>query len=366
MRKRFTRILFILLTLVVFIGAFYLYNSGFFNPKETPVSTDSPSPRPAGLSEKGGPIPVKAIVIQPGSIQDAIFVNGSTVPNEEVLVSSEVAGKITKILFKEGAFVKKGTVLIQLDVAELKAQRERLLVQQQLSRKIAERLEGLYKKEGVSLQEYEIARAEADQVDKELSLIDVQIEKRTIKAPFDGLLGLRQVSEGSYLSPGTAIVNLVSVNPIEIECSVPERYNTNVEVGTTIKFRMDGSNTDYNATVIAKEPNIDPTTRTLRLKASAPNPGSRILPGAFANVTVNLKNFEGTIMIPTEAILPELGGKKVYVYKNGKAQPVDVETGIRNEGRIQVLKGLSPGDTIITTGILQIRPGAEVSITNLN
>jgi len=223
----------------------------------------------------------------------------------------------------------------------------------------------LYKREGVSLQEFEIAKAEADQVDAELNLINVQLEKRTIRAPFNGLLGLRQVSEGSYLSPGATIVNLVSLNPINVEFSVPERYGRGINKGTKVQFVLDGSNDPLSAIVVAKESNVDATTRTLKLKAEAPNPNGRILPGAFANVSVNLRSFAGAIMIPTQAILPDLEGKKVFVFKGGKATSVDVETGIRREDFIQVTKGLSIGDTVITTGIMQIRPGAEVNITKI-
>lgn len=364
MRKGTTRILSIILAVVVFGTAFFLYRSGVFS-KEEPTPEKNINARPAANRERGGPIPVEAIIIQGSRAEEVINVNGSTTPNEEVTVTSEVPGKVTKILFKEGTVVSKGAVLIQLDIAELKAQRDRLVVDQQLKRKIAERLEGLYKREGVSLQELEIAKAEADQVDAELALISVQLEKRTVRAPFDGLLGLRQVSEGSYLSPGTAIVNLVSVNPINIEFSVPERYGRIVTKGTRVDFILDGSNAPLSAVVVAKESNVDATTRTLKLKAEAPNSNGRILPGAFANVAVKLRNFEGAIMIPTQAILPELEGKKVYVFRGGKAMPMSVETGIRREDLIQVTKGLSYGDTVIVTGIMQIRPAAEVKVTKV-
>jgi membrane fusion protein (multidrug efflux system) len=363
MKKSRIRILSIILAFVLVGGALVLYRLGIFSPKQPELPTTGAQPAAMRGFEV---IPVKAIVIRTGALQDAINVNGSTVANEEVMIASEVQGKITKIAFQEGTMVRRGTPLVQLDVDELKAQRERLLVRQQLTRKIAERLEGLYKKEGVSLQEYEIARAEADQVDAELALIDVQITKRLVRAPFDGILGLRQVSEGSFVSAGTPIVSLVNTNPIMIEFAVPERYSSSISSGTRINFLMDGTPERFTATVVAKDPNIDLTTRTLKLKASAPNPNGKILPGAFANVRVNLQSFSNAIMIPTQAIMPEMGGKKVYVYRDGKAEAVDIETGIRQEDMIQVTKGLQNGDTIITTGILQLRPGAAVRITEVN
>lgn len=307
--------------------------------------------------------PVKAMLIKTGELTDYISVNGSTVANEKVFVSSEVAGKITAIKFSEGMLVKKGATLVQLDDQELQAQMRELQVRKELTQKIAERLQSLYAKEGVSLQEYEIARAEADQVKAQMTLLSVQIDKRTIRAPFEGLLGLRQVSDGAYLSPGSPIVELVSINPINIEFSIPEKYSRKVARGTRINFRLDGSDEQFSATVVAKEPNIDANTRTLKLKASAPNPQGRILPGAFTNISVNLSEYDKAIMIPTQAIIPELNGKKVYVYKSGKAEAVTVETGVRQDTYIQVTNGLHSGDTLITTGVLLIKPGSDVTIT---
>ncbi len=367
MKKKNVRLLSILLALVIFAGAFYVYQAKPFSKKpESGGAGANQAPQPAAGGPMGeGPIPVTAMVISPEELLDVINVNGSTAPSEEVIVSSEVPGKITRILFKEGSMVQKGAALVQLDAEELQAQKDRLAVRRELTEKIAARLKNLYDREGVSLQEYEIAKAEAEQVVAELEIINVQLSKRTIKAPFAGQLGLRQVSEGSYLSPGTPIVNLVSVNPIDIEFSVPEKYGNVLKTGSAINFRIDGLADDFRATIVAKEPNIDPGTRTLKLKASATNPGGRILPGAFASVMVNLQSFDRAIMIPTEAIVPELGSKKVFVYHGGKAEAVEVETGIRKDTYIQVLGGLSPGDTLITTGVLQIRQGAPVVISEL-
>lgn len=364
MNKTLTRIISSVTAVIVFAGAFYIYQEKpFSKDKKTAEAAGAEMPAAPGPSGQGGPIPVRAMVIQPGPLRDFISVNGSTVANEEVTITSEVPGKIDQILFREGQFVKKGAPLVQLETDELEAQRQRLLVQQNLTEKIAERMKNLYDKEGVSLQEYEIAEAEAQQVRAELDLLNVQIEKRTITSPFNGLLGLRQVSEGSYLSPGAPIINLISTNPIHIEFSVPEKYGNVISDGRTIQFELDGMPGVFEARVIAREPNIDAATRTLKLKAAAPNPNGKILPGAFAKVTVNLQQFNNAIMVPTEAIIPEMGGKKVFLYRNGLAEATAVETGIRKETMIQVISGLQNGDTLITTGVLQIRSGAPVAIS---
>ncbi len=360
MSKRNTRIIALVLAVVIFATAIWLFQSGYFSDETSPVAG---SPASGGAPPQAAAVPVKAMRIKPGELVDYISVNGSTVANEKVNISSEVAGKITSINFAEGMLVKKGATLVQLDNEELQAQMRELQVRKELTQKIAERLQSLYAKEGVSLQEYEIARAEADQVKAQMTLLKVQIEKRTIRAPFEGLLGLRQVSEGAYLSPGSSIVELVSINPINIEFSVPEKYSRKITRGTRVRFRLDGSDEQYLATVVAKEPNIDADTRTLKLKASAPNPKGQILPGAFANILVNLSEFDQAIMVPTQAIVPELNGKIVYLYKSGKAEATTIETGVRQDTYIQVTSGLSAGDTVITSGIQQIKPGAEVTIS---
>ncbi len=366
MKKKSTQILSLLGILLV-IAVIALYRLGYIGASEErmPLADDAAEAKPMAVANTSASnaLPVRAMLIEPTSVIEFISVNGSTQPDEEVTVSSEVPGKVIKILFKEGSRVSKGASLIQLDDTELQAQRQRLVVQQNLNQKISERLQALYEKEGVSLQEYEVAKAEVEKVKAEIALVDAQLDKRVIRAPFSGVLGLRMVSEGSYLSPGTAIVNLVSINPIEIEFSVPEKYSRMVGSGTEVTFKLDGRDETYKARVVATEPVIDADTRTFRLKASAPNPNGTILPGAFANVTVNLKEFASSIMIPTEAVIPELGGKKVFVARNGTAQPVEVETGIRQEANIQVLSGLSEGDTLITSGILQLRTGSPVDIS---
>ncbi|MCB0554252.1 MAG: efflux RND transporter periplasmic adaptor subunit [Phaeodactylibacter sp.] len=363
MSKRTTRIVSIV-AIVLLAAAFLLYQSDILGTKKPEPPKDQGLARSA---PQGPPaLSVEAMIARPQLLKDAISVNGSTAPDEEVSITSEVPGKVLKILFQEGTEVKRGAALVELDTEELRAERKRLAVQQTLNEKIAERLKALYDKEGVSLQEYEVAAAEVEKTKAEIALVDAQLEKRIIRAPFNGKLGLRMVSEGSYLSPGTPIVSLVKINPIKLEFDVPEKYGREVNRGTTVEFRLDGSDQVYNATVVAREPNVDPDTRTLRLKASASNPDGSILPGAFAKVTVNLKQFGNAIMIPTQAIIPELNSQKVFVVRNGKAESVEVTTGIRQEALIQITEGLIAGDTVITSGVLQAQPGADVLITQLN
>jgi membrane fusion protein, multidrug efflux system len=349
--------LFSLIGIGLLAVVFIVYRMGWFEGK-----TEAPAAevKPGG----GGQIlPVQGFIVKAAPLEDYIEVNGSTIPEEEVQISSEIGGKVAKILFEEGAKVEKGAVLLRIHDEEWKAQREKLAVQKNLAEKIANRLKALLEKEGVSLQEYEVAAAEVDRFEADIKLLDVQLEKTVIRAPFGGVLGFRQISEGSFVSPGAPIVSLVRKDPIHIRFSIPERYGNDLQAGGKITFQAAGIPGEIPATVIARDPVIDASTRSVSFEAKAANPGGRILPGAFTLVRVQLRRYEEALLAPTEAVIPELGGKKVYLYKNGKAQPVEVETGIRQDRAIQVLKGLAPGDTLIASGVLQLRPDMPVSIS---
>ena len=147
---------------------------------------------------------------------------------------------------------------------------------------------------------------------------------------------------------------------------MPERYAASVRVGETITFTRQGSNQNYTASISAIEPRIDPNTRTLAIRATALNPQRRILPGAFAQITYALKQVDNALMVPSEAFVPETGRIYVFLHKSGTAVRVPVETGVRTDSQIQVLSGIAPGDTVITTGILQMRQGLPVRITSFD
>jgi membrane fusion protein (multidrug efflux system) len=315
-------------------------------------------------SNKDFRISVKVEIIKQEKLDDKIITTGTVIANEEVEIRSEISGKISQILFKEGSSVKKGDLLIKINDLELQAQ----LLRAEYKKKLAEdkeyRQKMQLKMESISQQEYDVTLNELNTIIAEIKLIKAQIEKTEIKAPFDGIIGLKYVSEGSYISPSTQIANLQNLDVIKIDFSIPEKYFNNVNKGDEIVFRVQGIDKKYRGTVYAIEPKIDPITRTLNLRAICSNRDSKILSGAFANVELILKEIDNAIMIPTEALVPELKGQKVFLYKNGKAQPKIVETGIRTDKKIQIISGLQEGDTLITSGILQIRPGAQIKISN--
>jgi len=310
-----------------------------------------------------GPLPVKAHITRFESLDNKVLTTGTVLANEEVDLKSEVPGKITKILFKEGSYVKAGDLLIKINDADLQAQLQSAKSRLKLQKDTEYRQKQLLEKEAISQEDYDMTANQLQVNQAEVELIRAQIAKTEIRAPFSGIVGLKNVSDGSFVTNSTVIASLQNINPIKIDFSIPERYSSMVNVGDEINFSITGNSKNYIGTVYAIEPKIDPVTRTLQLRALCSNTGREILPGSFANIELVLKKIENAILIPSEALIPDIKGQKVFVYMNGKAVPREVDTGIRTDVNVQLTSGVSEGDTIITSGMLQLRPGAPVTIS---
>ncbi len=327
----------------------------------------SASDESGGASVRSGPqaIGVDAYVVRPTQVQDQLLTSGTLRANESVELTSEASGKVTRIQFEEGSRVEQGQLLFTINDAELQAQRKRLEYQLELAEDRQQRQERLLAEGGVSQETYDQTVNEVNVLESELELVEARIQKTKVRAPFAGTIGLRAVSEGSYISPQTRIATLQSINPIKIDLSVPEKYASRVQAGAPISFTIRGSEARYQGQVYAVEPQIDPNTRSLRLRAQAPNADGTLRPGAFADITVVFDTIDGAITVPAFAVLPELGGQQVFVVDGGVAQPRSVETGVRTDSRVQVTSGLSVQDTVITSGIQQLRPGLPVRVQNV-
>ena len=199
-----------------------------------------------------------------------------------------------------------------------------------------------------------------------LDLIESNIAQTELSAPLEGVIGLRQVSVGTYASPSTIVAKLTKLSPLKVEFAVPERYANDVKIGAGLDFTLEGKLNAFHATVYARESKIDPTTHTLTIRALYPNDNSAVLPGRYASIKLNKDEIQNALAVPSEAIVPEMGKDKIFLYKSGKAQPTEITTGIRTEAEVQVLQGLNVGDTIITSGTLQLRTGLPVTLDNIN
>ncbi|ARA92510.1 hypothetical protein AWN76_004550 [Rhodothermaceae bacterium RA] len=313
-----------------------------------------------------GPLRVHAHIVEPETLSDKIFVTGTLRANEEVLLSSEASGRVTGIHFDEGRGVEAGALLVKINDRELQARLEQVRYRLKLAEDRERRQQQLLQRGGISQEAYEATLNEVNVLRAEEQLIQAEIARTEIRAPFDGVVGLRYVSEGAYISPGTRIATLQDLRSVKLDFAIPERYANRVRIGSPVYFTVTGLDGRFEGRVYAYEPSIEAGTRTLRVRARAANPGGRLIPGAFANVELVFEEIADALTVPTIAVIPELGGKKVFIYQNGRAVPREVETGIRTESRVQIVRGLSPRDTVITTGIQQLRAGLPVELSGLD
>lgn len=316
----------------------------------------------AGGGRQSGPTTVGVLVIRTESLDEKILTTGTIVPNEEVDIRSEVSGRVTGIGFREGDYIRRGSVLVRINDADLQAQLQKLVANKKLADANEQRQKRLFEKEAISRAEYEISQTNLTGVVADIENLKAQLAKTIIRAPFDGTIGLRQISIGSYISPASPIATLTNINPAKIDFSVPAKYAQTVRRGTQIQFTAEGSDTRRTGRVYAVEPKVNPETRALLLRAVSPNPNGSLVPGAFARIEVVLSARGNAIVVPTEAIIPEQNGQKVFVVRNHKAESVPVQIGLRTDRTVEIRSGLQVGDSLITTGIQLVKPGGEVLV----
>lgn len=352
----------ILIGLIILVIAFLI-----IYPKLDLSGAGNAEQRPATVANAGTALPVTVVVAEHQRLENTISVTGSVLANETVQLSPELPGMITRITFTEGQMVKKGQPLVYLNDEELKAQMERLNATRKLFEESEARQRRLLEREAISQAEYDIALNEMRTNLADIKVVEAQLSKSIIRAPFDGMVGLRMVSEGAYVTPADQIATLVNLDPVKLEFSVPERYANEVGVGDRINFSRNeqGGPSSRMADVYAIEPRIDTETRTLRMRALTENKDRLLLPGMFVRIKLVLDVQENAIMIPAQAMIPEMEGYKVFVVENGKAVEKSVRTGKRTENRVEVTGGLNPGDSVLTTGILQVKAGAPVRVTEV-
>ena len=305
---------------------------------------------------------VTARILKPQLLTDEILTVGKLVPDEEVQLTFETSGKITDIYFKEGTFVEKGTLLAKVNDSQLQAQLARLEAQVPLAQDRVYRQSALLQRDAVSKEALEIVKTELATLNADIEQVKAHISMTELRAPFDGIIGLRQVSVGAYASPSTIVATLTSISPIKIEFSVSERYARDVKKGTRLSFNVDGYTTPFEAQVYATESSLDPETHNLTVRALYSNSDQMLMPGQYTGIRLKQKEITDAISVPAEAIVPEMGKNKVFVYRNGLAEPVDITIGLRTDTQVQVVEGLHSGDTILTSGTLQLRKGSAVKI----
>jgi membrane fusion protein, multidrug efflux system len=309
---------------------------------------------------------IEGFIVKPSTIDQTISISGTIKPMEETVLMPEVPGRVVMINLNEGKFVKQGTILIKLFDEDLQAQLHKAQAQLELAEQTRIRQGELMKVNGISQLDYDQSVLQVHSIKADIEVLKVQIRKTEVHAPFDGVIGLRNISLGAEVTPSTSLATIRVVKQMKLDFSVPEKYSTQVRPGSKVQFTVQGDERKHEAAVMATEEGIDPGTRNLKVRALVIMDSISVVPGTFANVELRLNENKNALMVPTQAIIPRERDKQLIIARSGKAQFIKVKTRIRQESMIEVTEGLQPGDTVVTTGILFIKPGAVLKFARVN
>ena len=324
------------------------------------VEAEKEETAPAGPSPG---MPVEVALVKVASVSRDLSAVGTLQSDESVVVSTEIAGRVERIAFKEGEQVEAGQVLLRLDDSVLKAELDRSAASLGLSQANYKRAETLLKDRAISERERDEAYAKWQLDEATLRLAEANRAKTVIRAPFTGRLGLRNVSPGSYLRPGDSIVTLDAIDPIKVDFRVPEGFARQVKFGQTLQVNVDAvPGRTFSGEVIAISPQLDAQGRSILLRARLANEEKLLNPGMFARVTLVLEERTEALMVPEEALIAQGESQLVYKVVDGKVEESPVKLGIRQKGRVEILEGVQAGDTVITAGHLKVRPGMPVTV----
>ncbi len=320
-------------------------------------TNNTPPPNPG--------IPVDGLVLQPGKITDELDITGTLIANQRVDIVSELTRRLVHVNVKEGSHVKQGTLLFRLDDADLQAQRERFQQQAKLARLNEQRLKDLLEHDAIAQQDYDEASTNLKVLEAQILELEVMISKTRITAPFDGQIGMINVHQGAIVSVNTLLTNIEDNNTIKVEFSIPEKYTNVIAIGSKQTFTIPSDEKLHSATVIAKGASLNQNTRTLLVRATSSNTDGTLLPGQSARINLSLSSSSDALVIPSQSLIPSSRGYSVLVAHSSKVVPVAVEIGQRGSGLVEITSGLSKGDTVITSNLMRLTPGAQVHFATI-
>jgi membrane fusion protein (multidrug efflux system) len=307
------------------------------------------------------PMPVETAEVRVADSDKLLSAVGSLRSEESVVIAAEIAGRIEKIGFAEGEQTKQSKLLIKLDSSVQQAELDRTIASRDLSKSNYQRAENLLKDHAVSQQERDEAYAKWRLDEASVRLAKAQLAKTSIKAPFAGTLGLRQVSLGDYIQPGQPLVNLEAIKQLKVEFSIPEKYLAEVKTGQKVALQSDAyPQRSFSAQVYAIDPQVNEQSRSLMVRGLLDNAEHQLLPGQFVKVQLRVATRTDALFIPEQALIPQPKTKLVFKVVDGKAQMVPVETGTRLKGWVEITSGLQAGDMVVTGGHQKIGPGSPV------
>ncbi|MGO4170937.1 efflux RND transporter periplasmic adaptor subunit [Bosea sp. TAF32] len=319
----------------------------------------------AQASAVSGPraVPVEVASVETMTVNEEVEALGTLAADESVIIASEIAGRVVALGFKEGERVKAGQDLVKLDTAILDAELKQALADLGLARDTNERLRALVQRGSGTQVALDESTARLASSEARVQLAKAKLAQSTIVAPFSGVVGLRSVGIGDYVSVGKPLIVLTSIDPIKVDFRVPEIYLSRVKVGQPVQVRVDAvPDRTFTGQIFAIDPVVDVNGRAIRLRANVPNGDLALKPGLFARLSITVDQRENAMVIPEMAVVPDGVGKMIYVAENGKARRVAVELGKRLPGKVEVVGGLKPGMQIITAGQMRLRDGSTISV----
>ncbi len=306
---------------------------------------------------------VDVIIVSPQTISNTIEANGSIVAGESVEIRPEISGRITYLNITEGARIGKGTLIARINDADLRARQNKIRVQLELAENTVGRYKKLLDIQGINKADYDIALNQVNSLKADIQILNAEIAKTVIRAPFTGVLGLRMMSNGAYVTPQNVLTTIQLVDKVKIDFTLPESYANVIKKGNVVEVETDrNGGTRRRATILAIEPQINTSTRNILVRAALQ--GAGVSPGSFVKVYINAGD-DQAILVPANAIIPDARAKQVVLVKNGKAQFTQIQTGIRKEGSVEVTSGLQNGDSVIVTGVLFARPNSDVKVRSV-
>lgn len=311
-------------------------------------------------------IPVDAIVLSPAVLRDQLEVTGTILANQQVSIVSELTRKVVRVNVKEGSHVKKGTLLFLLDDADLQAQLEKLHQQEKLALLSEQRLKDLLSHDAIAQQDYDEVSTNLRVLQAQIRELQVTIGKTRITAPFDGKIGMINTHVGAVVSVNTVFTDIEDNSVVKIEFSVPEKYTNVIREGSEHSFTTPSLETQFKTRVVAKAASLSTDTRTLLVRGLTTNPHGKLMAGQSARITLSLDSSDDALAVVSQALIPSPGGYAVFIAHNNKAEARPVKIGQRTSASVEILHGLSPGDTVITSNLLRLSPGTPVAFVTIN
>lgn len=351
------RLVYLLLIIGLAGGGYYGYRH--FKQGSVPAQAAAPATRAAG-------VPVEVTKIERATVNEEVEALGTLAADESVVIAPEIAGRVTALGFKEGERVEKGQLLVKLDTAILDAELKQLQADLSLARDTFQRNQSLVQRGAGTQVALEQATAQLASSEAKVQLSQAKLAQSAIMAPFSGVVGLRSVSVGDYVSVGKQLITLTNIDPIKVDFRVPEIFLAQVKLGQPISLKVDAvPGRDFQGRIFAVDPVVDVNGRAIRLRATVPNGDLMLKPGLFARITIVVDRRENALLVPESAVVPDGIGKIVYIVDNGKAKRVTVELGKRLPGKVEIVKGLTPQMLVVSSGQMRLRDGSTVSIKNV-